>query len=637
MTSSNSTWDRKSSKKEVSPAFIFGRSRVIFEFGNRKRSSQFSLKLANVRFNSNLGQIIETGRNNQILDLESVVDNGQYKYRSISHVHSSPSLMGETLTVLGNGSPTSSLFENCSIIGATCADGTTKQCARGKCRIGTLTRVSGKKWRFDSLIVSGLYYFVFGKQYVDLKTIARGKFKLPAGAGVVGVPKMASISTRVYLPPNTYSTETFIRRVLLSYAANGSLSGIKDSVDLFIRLVLDGRQSDVAAELEVKTRLLEIVKSELDSIWYSFVEEEIEDAWLQPGVTNKEFAIFCYNSLSLLYKSGVQIRLSGVKPSSVNVDTKIGRPVYDRLPGMQGAYNNEGQETVAKWLTAGADDSLSTSKHLIDNFYNYYLNPDTCYPLNLDWIAQHLGYHPNIWDSTWPNSIKRVLIKNAHVNLATGDIWTTVAEDDTLRKIDLSRIEKTSVNTGTGVVTLASRYTTKVYNTTTKLTTLQYFNNLVVDNSAWEGVLPSRGSLITLLFMLWVFGIKAHSPGELQYSSSDNTYSVKSGLRSLSSDAPVNTPYYVDLLRAGDEGDLECNNYPNQIIAGISTCQDELSANTIVLRMPFYYNRNGRSWDAATLIMENYAPSMAISKVQYAYAAADLAAADDVFFEPSVS
>jgi hypothetical protein len=634
MTSSNSTWDRKSSKKEVSPAFIFGRSRVIFEFDNRKRSSQFSLKLANVRFNSQLSHVINTGRNDQILDLESTVEGGVYKYRSISNVHSRPSLIGETLTVLGNGSPTSNLFENCSIIGATCADGTTKQCARGKCRIGTLTRISGEKWRFDSLLVSGLYYFVFGREYVDLKTIARGKFKLPAGAGTISVSRMASISTRVYLPPNTYSTETFTRRVILSYASDGSLSGIKDSVDLFIRLVLAGKQSDVPVELDVKTKLLSVVKSELDEAWYSFVEEEIEDAWLQPGVTNKQFAILCYNSLSLLYKNGVQVRLNGIKASSVNVDTHIGRPIYDRLPGIQGAYNNEGQDTVAKWLTAGADDALSTSKHLIDNFYNYYLNPDTCYPLNLDWIAQHLGYHPNIWDSTWSNSIKRVLIKNAHVNLATGDIWTTVAEDDTLRKIDLSRIERTSVNTGTGVVTLANRYTTKVYNTSTKLTTLQYFNNLVVDNSAWEGVLPSRGSLITLLFMLWVFGIKAHSPGELQYSNTDSTYSVKSGLRSLSSDAPVNIPYSVDLLRVGDGDDLECNNYPNQLVAGISTCQDELSANTIVLRMPFYYNRNGRSWDAATLIMENYAPSTSTSRVQYAYAAADLAVADDVFFEP---
>lgn len=634
MALSNSTWDRKFAKKIVSPAFIFGRSRVTFELENRKRSPQFSFKLANVHFKSNLKQLLDSGRNSQILDLSEEGDVDGYTYKSISHVHSSPYLLGENIVVLGNGSPTSSQYENCSMIGSTCVDGTDTQCLRGKCRLGTLTKISGTKWRYDSLTVNGLYYFVFGSEYVDLKTIVRGKFALPAGAGLVDVPRIASVSTRIYLPPKTYSQESYVRRVILYYNQGGAVSGIRDSVDNFVRTLLDGKQSNVLVETGIKTKLLTAVKSELDPVWYSFVEEEVESIWQEPNITNKEFAIECYSSLSVLYKSAIQVRLSGIKASTVEVDNSIGRPVYDRLPGIQGTYNSEGQETVAKWLTAGADDALSTSKNLLDTFYQIYLNPDTCYPLNLDWIAQHLGFYPEIWDSTWSNSVKRVLIKNAHVNNASGSMWTGDPDDDTLRKIDTSSIEKFSVNTLTGVVTLTNRYTSRVYNPETHLTTLQYFNNLVVDNSRWTGIIPSRGSMITLLFMMWVFGIKAHDPGELEYSSTDNTYSVRSGLRSLSSTSPINIPYSVDLLRSGDESDLECGNFSNQAVAGISTCQDELSANTVVLRMPFYYNRNGRSWDAATVIMENYSPSTAITRVQYAYAAADLAVADDIFFEP---
>jgi hypothetical protein len=90
----------------------------------------------------------------------------------------------------------------------------------------------------------------------------------------------------------------------------------------------------------------------------------------------------------------------------------------------------------------------------------------------------------------------------------------------------------------------------------------------------------------------------------------------------------------VDVLRVGDDTDAETGNYPNQLIADIGTCQDEQSANTVIVRMPFYYNRNGRSWDAARKVLDNYMPSTAINRIQYAYAVADLLVADDVFFEP---
>jgi hypothetical protein len=280
---------------------------------------------------------------------------------------------------------------------------------------------------------------------------------------------------------------------------------------------------------------------------------------------------------------------------------------------------------------------LSGSKTLIDTFYSRFLDPETCYPLNLDWLAQHLGFTGTLWDIEWPSEVKRLLLANAHVNrIPTNGMWTTDPEADTVRLIDFSRIETVSVDELSGAVSTESRYVKKVYDTDTDITSLVPVTDLVVDSSSWNGIFPSRGNLVTLLFMFWAFGIRAHSPEEMTYNVGDNTFSVRSGLRSAEITAPVNTPYMVDVLRVGNETDAETGNYPNQLIADIGTCQDEKSANTVVIRMPFYYNRNGRSWDAASLIVNNYVPSTSISRLQYAYSAADLLVADDVFFEQEV-
>jgi hypothetical protein len=460
---------------------------------------------------------------------------------------------------------------------------------------------------------------------------------LPAGVGTVNVPRVASIPATIYLPPNTYSSETFTRRVITTrYADSVTVRSLTDSVDNFTRALLGTNQATVNAETAIRERLLSSLQSSLDPAWYEFVSDSIDSIW-DVNLTNREFAIAAYGALTELYGSGIEVMMSGIRGSRVSVDDQIGRPVYGRLPGVEGTYNNPDEpNTPAKWLTSGADDLLSGTKHTLDNFYRTYLDPDTCYPLNLDWLAQHLGFVGGLWNLEWSNATKRLLLSNAHVNRVSGSMWTQDPSIDTLRRIDMGRIERVQVNSGTGVVTTAYRYSGRVYNTTTDLTTIGTFNNLVVDVSRWQGILPSRGSILTLLFMLWALGIKAHTPGELRYDSVTGTFVVRSGLRDRELSAPTNVPYIVDVLRAGTDTDAEVANYPNQLIAGIGTCQDELSANTTVVRMPFYYNRNGRSWDAAVSVMDNYSPSTSINRVQYAYSVADLLVADDVFFEPEV-
>lgn len=633
MLSSNSTWDRGAAKKPLSPAFIPGAGRVVYEFENRRPVKIFSHTLGRVDFRDGLDALLTSGRNEQI---EEFYDNTAYK--SVSHVYVKPTLLGEGLVVLGHGIPISNGLENCARIGAECeGTGSDTECERGKCGIGTLTRVAGDRWRYDSLTVSGLYYFVFGTDRVTLRSVTRGRFSLPAGAGTVNVPRVASIPATIYLPPNTYSEETFTRRVITTrYADLVTVRSLTDSVDNFIRALLGTNQATVGVETAIRERLLNSLQSVLDPAWYRFVSDSIDSIW-DEDLTNRGFAIAAYGALTELYESGVEVMMSGIRGSRVAVDDKIGRPVYGRLPGVEGTYNNPDEpDTPAKWLTAGADDLLSGTKHILDNFYRTYLDPDTCYPLNLDWLAQHLGFVGGLWNLEWPNATKRLLLNNAHVNRVSGSMWTQDPLLDTLRRIDTGRIERVQVNSGTGVVTTAYRYSGRVYNTTTDLTTIGTINDLVVDVSRWQGILPSRGSTLTLLFMFWALGIKAHTPDELRYDASAGVFVIRSGLRDRELNAPINVPYIVDVLRAGTDTDAEVANYPNQLIAGIGTCQDELSANTTVIRMPFYYNRNGRSWDAAVSVMNNYSPSTSINRVQYAYSVADLLVADDVFFEPEV-
>ena len=640
---SNSTWDRGAAKKLLSPAFVKGYGRVVYEFENRQSSKIFSHTLGRVDFRTGLDDKLTSGRNEQIEAVYGERGVNGYRYKSVSHTHIRPVLIGSGLTVLGHGISVASGWENCAMAGATCADGESDtRCEVGKCRIGTLTRVAGDRWRYDSLTVSGLYYFVFGRDRVTLRSVTRGRFSLPAGSGTVNVSRVASIPATIYLPPNTYSEETFTRRVITTrYADLVTVRSLTDSVDDFVRALLGMNQATVKVETEVRDRLLDTLQGVLDPAWYEFVSDEIDELWDQrfTGInkTNRDFLITAYGALTTLYQSGIEVMMSGIRGSKVAVDDRIGRPVYGKLPGVEGAYNNPDEpDTPARWLTSGSDDLLSGTKHTLDNFYRTYLDPDTCYPLNLDWLAQHLGFVGGLWNLEWPNATKRLLLRNAHVNAVSGSMWTQDSSLDTLRRIDTGRIERVQVNSGTGVVTTAYRYSGRVYNTTTDLTTIGTFNNLVVDVSRWQGILPSRGSMLTLLFMFWALGIKAHTPGELRYDSGTGTFVVRSGLRDRELSAPINVPYIVDVLRAGTDTDAEVANYPNQLISGVGTCQDELSANTTIIRMPFYYNRNGRSWDAAVSVMDNYAPSTSLNRVQYAYSVADLLVADDVFFEPEV-
>lgn len=85
-----------------------------------------------------------------------------------------------------------------------------------------------------------------------------------------------------------------------------------------------------------------------------------------------------------------------------------GRPIFLRLP-QYGWQDNE----AADWITAAYDAMLMELKGAIENFPVDFIDPDTCRVDALDWLAQLMGYTGEYWDTQWPESTKRELIRNA--------------------------------------------------------------------------------------------------------------------------------------------------------------------------------------------------------------------------------
>ncbi len=641
MISSNSVWDRKSAPKIRSSAFSLTPARLVYEFENRSTRKIFSHTLGDVTFSDGAEAALNASRDAVISGSIGQRNLGGYRYHSISHAHLEPTVLSSDNGVLGHGVRVKGGYENCAMIAAECVgDGTDTKCEAGKCRIGTLTETGKKgKWLYESDTVPGLFYYVFGTESVQLRTVVRGEFALPAGQGTVDVVRPASIPATVYLPPSTYSDETFTRRVI-RYLLDDKTVSLQDTVDNFLRSFLTTNYATVRAEKELKDRVIAAITAVLDPIWANFITEAIEGIWRTryegDDLVNRDFLIEVYGEMSILYNRCVEVVRSSVRGSRVLTDSDSSRPVYDRLPGISGAYNSEDRpENPSKWLVSGVDAYLSYSKtFLLDRFYQLYLDPETCYPLCLDWIAQHVGFTSPFWSLDWDPGVKRLLIANAQANRITdltNPLWVTDDDSATLPLIDPSRIETISTDTVTGAVTTVNRYVKKVYDEDTELTSLVPETDLAVNVSRWPGILPAKGSLISLIFLLWAFNIKAFSGEEMSYNTEEGTYSVRSGLRRFEFTAPVNTPFTTDVLHVG-EG---VGDYPNQLIADIGVCYDDDLANTVVVRMPFYYNRDGRSWDATVRIVDNFVPATAVSRVQYAIAAADLLAADDILFEPA--
>ena len=292
---------------------------------------------------------------------------------------------------------------------------------------------------------------------------------------------------------------------------------------------------------------------------------------------------------------------------------------------------------VAKWVMAGVDEFLREKKHDIDSFYFKYLDPTECSVKNIDWLAQHVGLCEPVWNIAWEVDYKRALIKNAlgwfdkelvstigntNYDTVKGQVlkeapfnsssWRDTEFVESGDNVDISEIDLTKI--------VPSGFLKKDGTLT---------SGFSVHKKEWDGLMESKGSILTLVFLFSLFNVKAHSENELVTNGSFTK--VKNGLRSYEFSAPILLPYKQEFLQVGTEEEKEVETYSNQLTAG-SVVADLEGVKTTFFRMPFYYNRGGRTWDLVESISKYWVHCTMNSRVQYAYLAADLWRQGDAYF-----
>ncbi len=284
---------------------------------------------------------------------------------------------------------------------------------------------------------------------------------------------------------------------------------------------------------------------------------------------------------------------------------------------------------VAKWILAGADEFLREKKHQIEDFYYMYLDPTECSPKNLDWLAQHVGLSAPVWNVNWAAEYKRALIQNSlgwfdkelTQTIGTQEYKTIKGEvldqhpfnaapwraEEALpeNKIDLHDLDLSKVD----------------------------FQDLSVYKKEWDGLGESKGSILTLIFLFSLFKIKAHTAGEIV--SENGRIRVRDGLRSQEVNAPVLLPVKYNFAQVGSASDNQVGAFNNQLIAGETIIADKSNVDNVFFRLPFYYNRDGKSWDLVKSIADYWVQAKLNPRVQYAYLAAGLWRQGDAFFDPT--
>ena len=704
-------WDSIKSKRR-NPSLSSGH--IILEFDRTKKQKIFAHKLGRITFET---KDINTPRNDVIEVQKGNIDLNGFVYKNIGHTYSDTEVTSEDpflggFPIYAHGHPLGGTehggMESCSREGLTCkeGEGTDSLCNPGKCIIGKLSHVRNKKWKYESMNTYDsdlpLIYYKNGTQEISLHTILRGKavgFN-DSEAVTLSITSPASKYTKIYLPPKYYFSEDFIdtaikvideRLSAINNPPKVDLIGLEDRKDRFISSFIilvypkktEGYLNDLLYEdgirEEIKNQALSLF-STLPQVWFEQCSAIIEDEWLYREArihTNFSFISTIYDRVKDLFEKIIQVTESSLKRGALDYQkTSISRPVYSRLPGISEAYRTDPlfseTESPAQWLTSGVDDFLSKKKDQISSFYENYLDPDSCSPLVLDWLAQHVGLTGDLWDTRWERKIKVALIKNAfgwfdrektttlpgvgdvktpkgealsQFPFTTSSLWTSDSAQDNSLRICLNEINTVSYSENSLIFT-SNRYNykEKIYDENTNLLSLTPTNTIRIYDGKWNGLMEAKGSLLSFAFLSSVFDLKSHIPQEIEISnviSKEGNTDVlvskpKNGLRNVEVDAPPLWPYKHDILQVGGESDLKINNFTNQIVAGVSRVTTPEDSKNVFLRVPYYYNRNGKSWDRVNYIAKNWLPDNLNKRTQYAYLSADLWAVGDGFFEPEI-
>jgi hypothetical protein len=700
-----SAWNSLSNKSR-NPALLPGH--VIVEFDRTKKNRIFAHKLGSVNFSARRDVNAER---QSVIDAEiNNVGTSGFKYKNIGHVYSqsvvsAPSVGEEsTYPIYSHGAPLGGAgragMESCSRRGLKCqaGAGTNSLCSAGKCIIGTLERVNEGKWKYISENTYGAFslpvvYYVPAQPSVNLKTILRGYYTTYSADGTpsrVPVDKPASALTKIHLPPKFYYSEDFIDTAIVTTDERlGSVTrrpvtttvGLSNRKARFVQNIIissypgtsEGYLNDrlhVTATEEIRSALSESF-SGLDAEWADkcseIINEEFSYRFSKP-YDGLDLISAVYDRVKSLFNSILQVTRSSLTAPSISFGKEsISRPVYSRLPGLAEGYRSDPSfsdtETPTQWLVSGIDEFLSKKKDSIASFYADYLDPDTCNPALLDWLAQHVGLFGDLWNELWDDQVKRTLIKNSfgwwdresnvdipalgNVLTAKGQVlekfpftqpaWSFDPEvvSDNLLSIKLDEIGAISVEND--VIVPDQIFKVKTYSGITGKVSLSSTTTVRVSKSLWNGLIEAKGSLLGLAFLSSVFGLKAHSPAELQIVDLERKiFKPKTGLRNAEVSAPILLPYKQDIVQIGTGTDALINNYTNQLVAGVSRVSSVGSSRNAFFRVPYYYNRNGKSWDRVSYIAKNWMPSNLNVRVQYAYLSADLWTVGDAFFEPEV-
>jgi hypothetical protein len=667
--------------------------------------------------NCKLGQItFESKDLNSPRDRVIEENQDSLKYKNISNTYIQRRIVGLTddgFPILSHGQPLGGDnvgYESCSRVGTNCADGegTDQICNRGKCVIGYLNRVKNNKWEYSSVNTfkakstpDGQYslkYFLSGEREITTHSVLRGTTFTFSDNGPLElkISSPASVFTKIALPPIYYLSEYFssepyidrdIRLNLVFKKPNNDIIGILDRRERFLSHILlsaypnsfQRELSDIlysSPDQKIKDEL-EMFFSVLHSEWVKEANRVVGEKFVEVS-NNKEFLLGIYDELHSLFQSCIQVSRSSITRSSCNYrKDDIARPVYSRLPGIAEAYRSDplfsDNETPAQWLTSGVDEFLSQKKDQIISFYQDYLDPQTCSPGVLDWLAQHVGLFGDLWDERWDRKIKVAMIENAfgwwdrekttllpgNVEIKTpkgevlsrfpftsSELWTQDQTEENFLKVCLNEVGVVSTNGDTGEIVGYSTYKEKTFSPSTSILSLIPTNQLKIYDGRWNGLMESKGSLLSFAFLSSVFGLKSHSAEEIKIRKIINTgetfsskifiFEPKNGLRGAESSAPPLWPYKSDVLQVGGEEDVESGNFTNQIVAGVSRVTTPKDSKNVFFRLPYYYNRDGKSWDRVRYIAKNWMPDNLNKIIQYPYLSADLWAVGDGFFEPEI-
>ncbi len=707
-----SVWDSIQSRKN-NPSL--SSAHIILEFDRTKKQKIFAHKLGNIVFeskdiNSPRDRVISVQNGNLTLD--------GFVYKNIGHTYSDTEVISEDPTLGGfpiyaHGHPLGGTehggMESCSRIGLICKDGEGEDtlCNPGKCIIGKLSYVRNKKWKYQSSNTynsnAPLVYYLNAEREVSLHSVLRGKAITFTESGplTLDIDSPASKYSKIYLPPKYYFSEDFIDQAIrviderldaINNPPKTNVIGLENRKDRFISsfmTLLYPQKSDGYISLvlyedgvreEVKGEMLQVF-STLPTEWYEQCALIIEEEYLYKEVRvhdNFKFIVTVYNRVKELFNNIIQVTKSSLKRGVLEYSKNdIARPVYSRLPGISEAYRSDPlfseNESPAQWLTSGVDEFLSSKKDQIASFYQNYLDLETCSPLVLDWLAQHVGLFGDLWDGRWERKIKVAMIENAfgwydrektftlpgvgEIKTPKGEalnkfpfissqLWTTNPSQDNSNKIKFDEVSSLTYNSNALVSEYL--YKEKAYNSTSKILSLSPTNSIKIYDGKWNGLMESKGSVLSFAFLSSIFDLKAHTEEEVEIKNTsiltkeDGTTSEvlvrrpKNGLRNVEINAPPLWPYKSEILQVGGESDLAINNYSNQIVAGVSRVTSVEDSKNVFFRVPYYYNRDGKSWDRVNYISKNWLPDNLNKHIQYAYLSADLWAVGDGFFEPEI-